>query len=531
MIENNTEQKVYKSYNMRHSIVNYYLFIMFTFFELFLTQQYSRARTDKYLLYIVLTCALLIGVIAISISYYIDKKNPHALVVVEQQPFFKLSITDIGMIIFFLGAVISTLLSDHVLDSITGNAGRNNGLILLALYIVMYFIISRYYYFKNYVLLSFMVFGSLISLLAILHFFYIDPLGIMYGYSPEVVVDFGTTIGNKNTIASYMCVFLPCALMMFIVPNSISTRIVAAFAIIFAYCGLLVSGSNSGYLGFASLLFFTALVCIRKIHLLRRFMLALTVMFSSGLLLRLFSFIMNDKSKGFEKIGEMLIYSNVVYIIIAFCAVTTAVLYLFKNSNFTNSNLFKNSLTVLISVVGIAALGVFSYFFYYYTVVDTTTNIGSLSQIFRFDDRWGTHRGFMWINGVKDFFKTDFINMLFGSGCDTFYHVFSPHFTELAIRFGNGSTNNIHCEYLNYLVTQGFVGLVSYMTVIISTIIRAFKTARKNELILLFVMPIIAYCAQAVVNIYTPVVTPFLFIFIAMCECLSRNSNNANRIN
>lgn len=517
-------------YTMRNSITNYYLLVMFTFFELFLTNQYAKARVDKYVLFIVLTTALIVSISVISLSYKFDKKAPIEQKVVENRPFFALSVTDVAMLVFFFGAVLSTIFSDYMLDSITGNAGRNNGLILIFLYTAMYFIVSRYYYYKSYVLSAFMVFGSLISLLAILHFFYIDPLGLLDGYSESVAKDFGSTIGNKNTIATYMCIFLPSSIMMFVLQKNRAVKILSAVSIAFAYCGLLVSGSNSGYIGFIFMLFFMALTFVRKTHLLKDFMLALTIMFSSGLLLRLFSNILNDKSKGFEKIGEMLIYSNIVFLIIAFCLVATLLLHLFKNKALLNSKAFKNTLTVIISLIGVGAVSVFSYYFYYYTFVDTTTDIGALSQILRFDDRWGTHRGFMWINGVKDFFNFDFLHILFGSGCDTFYHVFEPHFAELCSRFNDSSTNCIHSEYLNYLVTQGVVGLLSYLTVITATVIRAFKTAKQNELSLLFVFPVIAYCAQAVVNIYTPVVTPFVFIFIALIECICRNSNPMNKL-
>ena len=515
---------------MRHSMVNYYLLLMLTFFEAFLTNQYASARTDKFILYIVLTSILIVSTIGISLSYYMDKKAPPEHRVVEQKRFLDFSSTDIAFIIFFLCACVTTLLSDYKLDSLTGSAGRDNGLILLFLYTAMYFIVSRYYYFKNYVLSAFMVFGILISGLAILHFFYIDPLGIMTGYSQDVINDFGTTIGNKNTIAAYMCVFLPCAIMMFVVQKIRYVKILSAVAIVFAYCGLLVAGSNCGYIGFFAMLFFMALVCARKPHLLRGLMLSLTIMFSSGLLLRIFSFFMDDKSKGFEKIGEMLVYSNKIYIIIGILAVITISLYVFKDRKFVNSKAFKNTLTIVISVCGVLAVSLFTYFFYYYTFVDTTTDIGSLSQILRFDDRWGTHRGFMWINGIKDYLQFDFIHIIFGSGCDTFYHVFEPHFTELSVRFNNDTTNNIHSEYLNYLVTQGILGLASYLMIIITSVYRALKTAKKNELALIFVFPVIAYCAQSVVNIYSPIITPFLFIFIALCECLSRESNSVNKL-
>ncbi len=516
------------TYNMRNAIVNYYLFVMFTFFELFLTNQYAKARTDKFILFICLSAVLIVTVVLISITYASERKKNSENIVVEEKPFFKFSLTDYAFLCFFLFACVSTLISDYKLDSLMGSAGRDNGLLLLFLYTAVYFIISRFYYFKNYVLCAFLVFGCIVSGLAILHFFYIDPIGIMDGYTKDVVVDFGTTIGNKNTIASYMCIFLPFSVMMFVVQKSRPIIILSAVSIAFAYCGLLVAGSNSGYLGFFAMLFFMLLVCVRKYKLLNKLMLALSIMFASGLLLRLFSFIMKDNSKGFEQIGKMLVYSEAVYVILGVLVVVNATLFIIPEK--AQDKWPKNTLTAIVLIFGGIVLCVCGYLFYHYTFVDKTSDIGALSQIFRFNDRWGTHRGYMWINGIKDFLQFDFLHVLFGSGCDTFYHVFEPHFAELSTRFGNSSTDCIHSEYLNYLITQGVLGLLSYLTVIISTVIRALKTSRTNSLSLVFVFPVIAYCAQAVVNIYQPITTPFLIIFIALSECLSRESNSSNKL-
>lgn len=517
-------------YNMRNAIVNYYLLVMFTFFEMFLTAQYAKARTDKFILFIILSGTLVVSVLAISLTYRFDKNTKPEDAIVEQQPIFKLSLTDIGFISFFLCACITTVLSDYKLESLIGGKNsRDNGLVLLFLYLMVYFIVSRFYYFKNYVLCSFLVFGSLISLLAILHFYYIDPLGIMSGYSDSVIKDFGTTIGNKNTIASYMCVFLPFTIMMFILQKNKTVRILSAVSIAFAYTGLLVAGSNSGYIGLFAMLFFMFVVCVRKLELLKNLMLALTIMFSSGIILRLLSLIL-DKDKGFETIGQMLIFSKYIFFIVGFFAVLTVVLY-FLEKNFALTEKWpKNTLTAVILLLGTAVFSVCVYMFIKYTFIDTKTDIGALSQIFRFDDRWGTHRGFMWINGVKDFVNSDLRVILFGSGCDTFYYFFEPHFAELSDRFNNSSTNCIHSEYLNYLVTQGVLGFISYLTVIISVTVRAFKTSKNNTMALLFIFPVIAYSAQAVVNIYQPITTPFLIIFIALTECIARKSNSVNRL-
>ncbi len=524
-----TSQQIKSNYNMRNAMVNYYLLVMFTFFEMFLTNQYAKARTDKFILFIVLSGILILSTIAISLSYCFDKNTPDKQKVVEHKPILLLSSTDVAFLCFFIFACFTTILSDYKLNSLLGNAGRDNGLLLLFLYISVYFIVSRFYYFKSYVLYAFLVFGSIISALAILHFFYVDPLGVFNGYGEDVVKDFGTTIGNKNTIASYMCIFLPVATAMFVVFKGYASKILCGVSIAFAYMGLLVSGSNSGYLGLFSMLFFMSIVFVRKANHLEEFLKAIVIMLLSGVALRiLFSFF--EKSKGFEAIGEKLVHSNAVIFAAFALILIIAVLHMFRNSPQLTTKWPKNILSGVIIAFGALSVIAFFSLMYHYSVVDTKSDIGALSQILRFDDRWGTHRGFMWINGVKDFLNEGLVYQLFGSGCDTFFYAFEPHFAELSERFNNGSTNCIHSEYLNYLITQGWLGLLSYLGIIFTCIYRALKTSKTNELSLVFVFPVIAYCAQAVVNIYQPITTPFLIIFIALCECLSRHSNPINKI-
>lgn len=514
-------------YSMNNSLVSYYLLIMFTFFELFLTNGYYHARVDKYWFFIVSTGLLTAGVLTVSISNHFDKQADIAAK--PAVSVFKMSVTDYAFIVFFVCACITTLFSEYKYDSLTGDIGRNNGLILLAFYLAAYLIISRFYYYKEYVLIAFMIGGCIVSALAIVNFFYMDPLGIIEGLEEWYANNFGSTIGNKNYIAIYMCVYLSVAMMMFVVYKKRYMKILCGVSIVLAYCGLLSAGSNSGIIGLAALVISALAFCVRKPELLRSYMLGLTIMFSSGLLLRILSTIMDNKHKGFESTGEKLVFGTTIFFIIIAFAVVTGVLYLIKDVKQINDHWPKNTLTTLVILSAVAVIAFIAYLMYHYTYVDTTADLGSMSRLLRFDERWGTHRGVMWIGAMEEYSNFDLFDKLFGRGCDTFYYIFEPHFTELA-KYGDSDTNCAHNEYLNYLVTQGLLGLLSYMTIIISTIVRATKTSKDNLLSIVFVIPVIAYCAQAIVNIYQPVNTPFLIIFIALSEALSRKTNTANHL-
>ena len=137
----------------------------------------------------------------------------------------------------------------------------------------------------------------------------------------------------------------------------------------------------------------------------------------------------------------------------------------------------------------------------YFTAIDTKTDLGELDRTLRFSDSWGTHRGFMWNKALEEFGKLSFVKKLFGTGPETFYYTFSPHFAELYDRFGDGSTDAAHNEYINYLLNIGIVGLAAYLTFAGSALVR-------------------------VVNIALPIATPLFFIFVALCEAGARTVCN-----
>jgi len=116
------------------------------------------------------------------------------------------------------------------------------------------------------------------------------------------------------------------------------------------------------------------------------------------------------------------------------------------------------------------------------------------------------------------------MQLLFGTGPDTAYYVFQPHFSELSSRFGDSSTDCAHNEFINYLLTQGVLGLAAYLGVMGSVIVRSIKTAKNDPTALIFICPVICYLAQSVVNLYNPIVTPFLFIFLSLAEATNRNT-------
>lgn len=506
-------------YLVHNTIVTYYLLLMFSFFSLFLTNQYANSRHDKFYLYLILSGMLIIGAGVAYLFCLFDQNR----VASNLSPLFKpVGVADGAFLCFVVFAAVSAFSSAYFPDTLIAEIGRNNGLVLIVFYAMVYFIVSRMYMHKDYVIAVYLIFSCVIALLTVLNFFYIDPLGLLEGYNAKTAEDFGSTIGNKNTIASYMAMFLPISVMTLALSEKLYLRVIAGISIGFAYMGALCSNSGSVIMGLVVILPVTAIFCAQRYGTLTRYLLGLTILFASGKVLRLFSYAVGDVQKGFEFTQDFLIYNRSGYLPIALFGISALILFLLR-SRLDPGYRPKPVTVTLISLTGAMIAG-FLGAILYFSLADTSTQLGTLEKLLRFNDRWGTHRGFMWIRAMREYGGFNVWQKLFGSGPDTAYYVFEPYFGELLSRFRNSSTNCAHNEYINYLVTQGALGLLSYLVLIGSVCVRSLRRARQNPLMLVFISAVICYAVQAAVNIYQPITTPLFFLFLSMAEALNRQT-------
>lgn len=511
-------------YTVKNALVNYYLLLMFTVFPLFFTQQYSNIRHDKYYLFIIFSMIVAVVEFMMIVSNTPDKN------VIEKEKWYKtLSFTDFAMLALLFIYTLSTVFSSWPSDALTGNQGRNNGLLLMAVYVAVYFVITREYKFYEYIFGAFAAASGIVFLLAIINYFYIDPLGMFTGYEQRYVIDFSSTIGNKNLMASYVCITLPVFIMLYMNTKNKKLKWLYYGISVLGFSALLVADSDSGFLGFFAFLYIFLIYYIRKPKKLSMFFFSLFSMLSGAKLLRLFSLLMEDNSKGFSSIPYFFIYENCIsFVIIAVTGLLALGFFLLSKRN--PELIFPKA--VFFTALGITALGIGLIVFLVirYTFIDTASPLNEVMSYFRFNDKWGTHRGYMWRISAEIFSNFNFKDMLIGCGPDTFYSVFQPYFGELSRLYGDGSTNCAHNEYLNYLVTTGILGLGAYLCVLIGFIVRAVKAAKANPLAMVCCAGVICYAIQAVVNIAQPITTPLFILLICIGEAVCRQVNNSKAI-
>lgn len=492
-----------------------YLFLMFTIFPLFCTDGYFHIRLDRY--YFFLWSSL--GAMVVQGLFRLlggseNRDLPHNLQAVKAVAdgawYRRLSAGDWAMVLFVLAAAVSALWSEYPAESFYGTLGRNNGVILLAVYAGVYFIVSRCYDHRNYIFVGLALCTTAVSVLAVLNFYHLDPLNMIRRLAPEDRLIFISTIGNKNLLSAYLCMMVPAAGALFIFGREKPVMVVSLLASMMGFAGLMCADSDSGFLGMGAFAVVFLLICIPNPERLKRYFLVLTVMLLGARVPALFG----DHHKALGAFQQFFVASTESLCLIPVMAAVTALLYLLhhKKPQLRFPKGVRNVLSLMVAATLLATVAAVVYV----TFLAPDYPLESPWTLLRVDDRWGTLRGFIWKRSFLLFGDFSLKEKLLGSGPDTYYGVFSHNFAEL-IQLGGNAADAAHNEYLNYLITQGLVGLGAWLTLLVSNLVHALRGMKTDPMYAVFAAAVIGCSAQAMVNIAQPITTPLMILFIALC--------------
>lgn len=498
----------------RQKVVGVYLTLMFGAFPLFCTDGFFNIRHDRYYLFLGLSLALLLfwGITVLGG----DRKDTIG----------RLGVTDWAMLSFLGVCILSTLFSVSPRDALWGTAGRNNGLFLMAVYVGIYFMVSRNGRPGPVAFAALGIVSAFVSLVAVLNFFSLDPLKMVQALTEADQKVFFSTIGNKNLLSGYLCITLPVLTVLFVEDPRKWLRVLALVCLTPGFAALMAADSDSGLLGLG---LFTALYLIRYIRQpgkLKRFLLVLTVMLLSArlLLLPLFA-IPQLQTKSISQTQLFFVRGSASLGLLLIMAVLTAAMYLLDHN--------KPGLVLPKAVHwGAGALFVTGLLAVVVAMIYCTANpelsLSGFGQYLRLNDTWGTNRGFMWRRTMDIFRDFNWWRKLFGSGPDTFYYMFKPYFAELN-QYWTSSTNAAHNEYLNYMITVGILGASAYTAALVSGVIQCFKRLKHDPMGAVYCAAVVCYGAQALVSIAQPITTPLLIIFLALSAGTSTNPKATTR--
>lgn len=502
-------------------IVSIYLSIIFLVLPLIYHNYYFDILTFKYNTFINLSEIFIVMFVLLSL-YEIYKGNIKIRDVFKN---IKLDFNDIFMIVFFLSALVGALISPYQEVVYIGQQGRFNGLMLFSFYFILYFIIKNNYKTDSKIIYFFLFSGLTACIIGITDYFRLDLLDFRVRMKPEQKDLFMSTLGNINIYAGFLSFVFAVSSSMFVMSQKSekNKNIIYYIISVISIFALIMSNSDSAYLSLFAFFGFLPVFAFKKLGYFKKYSLLVFSAILSVKIIGLIQGFMGDKVILLGGVFSFISNSFMLYIILFIAlAVTIFTYFVIKEDDNYKVERTLNYLSyvwiacaILFIVLLISSIVFFSINGDFYNLPP------SLKNYLIFSDSWGTNRGFVWKAVIQGFAGFDFIHKLFGLGPETVMQFLVDNRYDEMVNITGSIFDASHNEFLNYLFTQGIIGLVSYILLTAGCIYNGIKSSKNMPdttiaINVALTLSVICYVVQSAVNLYTPIETPFLFIFIAM---------------
>ena len=423
--------------------------------------------------------------------------------------------TDIPFAVLILIYLLSMALSGYPYETWWGNRGRYMGVLMWLMLFLAYVCITRFYRLRRWHVYAFLLAGLGVCLWGLTDFFQLNVFGFFDEVPDRAYWSiFAASIGNINSYTSYLALLLAVSMGLFVRAEKLPEGLFALAAFCIANQALICGMSDNVVFTYGMLYAAAPLLLWQQRRHVLRYGICLLI---TLLAMRLGGIMINTPALGTINMGE----NNGILITLGSCSALWlpilalgAVLLIGglltrRTMGQALTKLPKRLWTGLI-VLGIAAvLGV---------LIDANMgNHAALWQPFSsflcFNDKWGTGRGFAWRMALT-YFVNDmpFLQKLFGYGPDTYYMITMDNYFQDMVNAGYGMFDSAHNEYLNYLMTIGIAGLLAYLWLCLRFLKTWRRRAQARPMYYVPMLMLLAYSAQAFINICVPIVYPILAV-------------------
>ena len=430
----------------------------------------------------------------------------------EELRLLRKSRTELYLGLFLFTAVVSCAASQYPAEAFTGSCGRYMGLLTLLAIGCAFVFISRFGQLTKPVATIFGASAAVMSVISLLQFRGYDPFGLYTGTAASVRVDFMSLVGNKDVYYSYLALTVPFAMYLSHEVTETGEKIFWHAVEFFGFAGVFACNSEGAYLAIAPafiVLFFVK--CKEKAGLLT-FLRTVAMFVAAALLVAL---IKPDLSQ--FGIKESLIMQLFLKPVICATALPVIALLYLAVWKLPVGAGFCKALRIIAACLLVAGAAGLVGAFVYFTFFNKTADIGGFSEFLRFDAcYWGNKRGYVWSRLLRLFREFPIYRKLIGSGPETVEMLMQGAFKDEMMKMTGMNFDNAHNEFLQYLVTLGILGLLTYLLLVFSAIRSGFRQGDRFRKAA--ALCCVCYLVQSTVNISQAITTPLFFVFLALTQ-------------
>lgn len=505
-----------KKYRCR--LIQIYMYVMFGIYPLVYHNFYYDIVTCKYIFFLAFT-----GILLILLIFSMPDDFFSGLNLKNNLNNIKFRVCDYFVIGFFVSNVISVILSDNKIYALSGADGRNMGLLTVFAICVLYFVISRNYVESSEFYYVLCIGSICVSMLGIMNFLNIDILGFYKGLTYEQKLNYISTLGHIDVYTSYFSISIPILYIVYLTTHSKRLKIMSFISLVINICGLVAGQCDSGYI-IMLVSFVLAIVLIKG---RQRYSVYLFPIAVSAIIIKVMFFINNKQAEKRElsRFAEY-VYSDYVCIFIILLFIICVLIE--RDKIIDMSGVWKLVLEMSISgiIIYIAAVFIF-------TMILKDVSLGSMEGVLRFNDSFGSYRGYIWKLLIKDYKDMNICEKIFGIGTDTMRPYLVQKYGNSMYVVTNAYYDNAHNELIQYLITTGITGLIMYIGFVVCSVKGCIKCSKKcsingsincsieekNAYRIIFLAAVLCYIIQSFVNINQVVTTP---LFLILLSCINK---------
>ena len=506
-----------------------YFFIMLGFFPLSYRLQYRNMGDLKYQIFTVTT--LLYLICSFSIGIFMEPS-------IKKKGKMKNKPLDGIVFLFLMVNGVSYLFASDKQMGFWGSGGWFMGLFTVLLLLGSYFAIEKNLEYlkedaesiRKWGIKILLISSFFVYLVAVLHRFGVDPLGI-YGNLPERYrVEFLSTIGQSSWYSSFLCTVWPVGLYLFYQEENSLKRVGYGLYVVVGAMSLVSQNTDTAFLSLAAIFMVLFYLCQEEQRGRKRWLQCVLLVLASFRFMGVLQLIFSKHMVPLEQLSICMSQGRLVTVLL----ILTILLYgtgqlLERSSHEKFHIILKKGDTFLTKRKLFYTLCILAGLFLIGTILFIVLNTtGVLQKSFGmeiqnpflyFNEMWGNLRGFIWRISVDYYRELSPMRKFIGVGPDCYsaYTIVAPQIGEqIEAFFTDLRLTNAHNEYLTKLIDLGMVGLFSYGSIFIVAMRSFYKERRQTPFMGCMMLVIVSYCVHNIFCYEQVCSTAIFYIILAI---------------